>query len=277
MRRIHLIGVAVTAVVLAVAVAAAYAVPPSATTWSISAKVTPKKAGTKKKPKAEVVNLQMNSDTIPSGGSPATSTDIVIQLPKTLKWFGKNWPKSKQCDASAADAAKSNSVCPKGSRISLKTPSSTVNHVHATAQPDPTQPKIEEDLDLTAYVLKADPNHAPRPIKAGDLGLWLQSTPSAIVPISVMVGGTISKDRSKISVDIPQNVEEPVTGVPTGIEELFFTLDGKVKVKGKTYGAISSVGCKNKKWKTIITSIYRDGSKKSDFDTGKCSAKKKKK
>jgi hypothetical protein len=276
MRRIHLIGVAVTAVVLAVAVAAAYAVPPSATTWSISSKVTPKKAGTKKKPKAEVVDLKMNGDTTPPGGSPATSTDIVIQMPKTLKWYGKKWPKSKQCDASAADAAKSNSVCPKGSRVSLKKPTSKVNHVHATAQPDPAKPKIEEDLDLTAYVLKADSNHSPDPIKAGDLGLWLQSTPTAVVPISVMLGGNISKDGSKISVHIPQNVQEPVTGVPTGIEELFFTLDGKIKVKGKTYGAVSSVGCKNKKWKTTITSIYRDGSKKSDSDTGKCSAAKKK-
>jgi hypothetical protein len=276
MRRIHLIGVAVTAVLLAVAVAA-YAVPPSQTTWDITAKATPKKAGTKKKPKALVVNLQMNGDTIPPGGSPATSTDIVIQLPSTQKWFGTKWPKSKQCDASAADAAKSNSVCPKGSRISLKKPSSTVNHAHATAQPNPAQPKIEEDLDLTAYVLKADPNHSPKPIKAGDLGLWLQSTPGSVVPISVMVTSKISKNSTKISVDIPTNVEEPVQGVPTGIEELFFTLDGKIKVKGKTYGAISSVGCKNKKWKTNITSIYRDGSKKSDSDTGKCSAAKKKK
>lgn len=268
MRRIHVIGAAAVALVLVAAVAA-YAVPASQTTFEFTSTATPKKAGTKKKPKALKLKLSMKGETEPPGGSPATSTDILIQLPKTLKWYGAKWAKSKQCDAAKAEQG-DNSVCPKGSRVGG-------GNVVATAQPDPAKPKIVEPIKLTAYVLKAGPHpfdtSKPR-VKAGTLGLWLEATEP--VAVSTMLLGRISKKDTKISVEIPESVQQAVPGVFTGIEDLTFTLNGKTKAKRKTYGAVSSIGCKSKKWKVNVTNIYRDG-KKSDADTSPCSAAKKKK
>jgi hypothetical protein len=256
MRRIHLIGAAAAALLLAVAVAA-YAVPASETTFDLTTKVTPRDAGTAKKPTPEKVELNMKGDTVPAGGSPATSTDIIIDLPFGLKWYGNKWPRSKRCDQDAASNAKSDSVCPRGSKIGA-------GDVVATAQPDPAKPKIVEPIELTAYVLKN-----------GSLGLWLE----ADTPVSVrtMLEGKIQKRGRRINNHIPENVQEPVKGIPTGIETLNFVLNGRTTVNvrtagaavRRTYGAISSYGCRRKKWTVKVTNIYRDG-RKSDSATGRC-------
>jgi hypothetical protein len=267
MRRIHVIGAAAVALVLVAAVAA-YAVPASQTTFEFSSTASPTEAGTKKKPKALKLKLSMKGETVPAGGSPATSTDIVIKLPRTLKWYGAKWPKSKQCNAALAEQKRSKRVCPRGSKVGS-------GNVLATAQPDPTKPKIEEPIKLTAYTLKAGPHpfDSSKPnVKRGTLGLWLDA--SQPVEVHTMLVGRISKRNTKISVEIPESVQQAVPGVFTGIEDLSFTLNGKTKVRGKTYGAVSSVGCKRKKWKTVVTNIYRDGRKK-DSDTSPCSASEK--
>ena len=254
MRRIHVIGAAAIALVVLVAAVAAYANNPAATTtFDLQVKASPKKAGTKKKPKAETLTLEMTGDTEPAGGSPSTSTDVVIQLPSTLKWFGNKWPKKKRCTPQSAEEEKD---CPKGSKVGE-------GDVVASNRNETTGQKLSEEIELRAYVMKN-----------GGLGLLVEGTEP--LAFSALLPGKITKKGTKISVSIPQNVQEPLTGVPTGIEKLNFTLNGKVKVKRKTYGAISSVGCKNKKWKTVVTNIYRDGRKK-DSDTVKCSAAKKKK
>jgi hypothetical protein len=212
----------------------------------------------------------MKGDMEPPGGSPATSTDIVIQLPSTLKWYGAKWAKSNHCDAANAEQARSKSACPKGSKVGS-------GNVLATAQPDPAKPKIEEPIKLTAYTLKVGPHpfDPSQPnVKRGTLGLWLDA--SQPVEVHTMLLGRISKKNTKISVEIPESVQQAGPGVFTGIEDLSFTVNGKTKVKGKTYGAVSSVGCKKKKWKTVVTNIYRDG-KKTDSDTSRCSAAKKRK
>jgi hypothetical protein len=254
MRRIHLISAAAVAVVVLIAAVAAYAnAPASQTTFKLDVSSSPKKAGTKSKPKPVKTTLNMTGGTTTAGDSPATSTKIDIQLPSTQKWYGSKWPKSKRCaPQSSADKA----ACPAGSKIGT-------GHVVATNRSDPTKPKIVEQIDLTAYVMPS-----------GGLGLLVEGT--SPLPFSALLPGKISKKNTKISVSIPDNVQEPLAGVPTGIEQLKFTLSGKIKSKGKTYGAISSIGCKSKKWKTTVTNFYRDGKHKDD-DTVKCSAAKKKK
>jgi hypothetical protein len=253
MRRIHLIGAAAAVLVLAVAVAA-YAVPASETTFDFESTAKPRNAGTKANPQAETVELEMTGGTTTGSGSPSTSTDIVIQMPSTLKWFGSKWPRSKRC-ARGADAADD---CPRGSKVGT-------GHVTATAQPDPTRPKIVEEIDLTAYILNN-----------GGLGLLIRGTTP--VAFTAMLQGRITRRNTRISVHIPDNVQEPVPGVPTGIEDLRFTLSGKVTVRTRasaaqrrrqTYGAISSVGCKNRRWRTTVINIYRDG-RKTDSDSSPC-------
>jgi hypothetical protein len=252
MRRIHLIGAAAAALLLAIAVAAAYAnAPTSETTFDTTAKFKPKNAGTKAKPTPEKVTLTQTGGSDPAGRSPQTTTDVIIQLPSTVRWYGKKWAKSKRCDAEKANNAHSDSGCPRGSRIGK-------GHVKASNSNETTGGKINEEIDLTAYVLTD-----------GSLGLWLEATQP--VQITTMLVGKISKKNTKISVHIPNNVQEPVPGVPTGIEVLNFSVTGKTKSKGKTYGALSSIGCKRKKWTVKTTSLYRDGGRKTDSASSRCS------
>lgn len=258
MRRMHVIGVAAVALVaLAVAVTANANSPASQTTFDLQVAAKHpakfgKRAGTPKKPKPVNLTLEMTGDTEPPGGSPSTSTDVVIQLPSTHKWFGSKWPKSKRC---SPETVEEKEACPAGSKIGD-------GKVLASNKNETTGQKLPEDIELTAFVLKS-----------GGLGLFVEGTEP--LQFAALLPGKISNKNTKISVHIPDNVQEPLTGIPTGIEDLTFTLTGKIKSKGKTYGAISSVGCKNKKWKTVVTNIYRDGRNKDD-DTVKCTAAKKK-
>jgi hypothetical protein len=263
MKRISLISAAVAVLVLAVAISAYANLPSSQTTFAVTSTVTPKEAGTSKSPKAVKERLGMSGATTTGAGSPQTSKRIDIQLPKTLKWYGDKLPKSKRCDGGKASDQKSDSVCPKASKIGS-------GHVDASNSNETTQSRITEAIDLTAYVLKD-----------GSLGLWLHAEKPAV--IDTMLTGKISKQHTKISVAIPSNVQQPVAGVPTGIDNLTFTLKGKVKAKakkgkkGKSYGAISSIGCKQKKWTVSVTNFYADGGKITKSDDSPCKAAKKKK
>ena len=258
MRRMHVIGAAATVLVVLVAAVAAYANSTAENTTfdlSVAAKHPSKfgkRAGTAAKPKPLNLTLDMKGDTEPAGGSPSTSTDIVIQLPSTQKFFGKKWPRSKRCSPATIEEKE---ACPAGSKIGS-------GDVLASNKNETTGQKLPEEIELTAFVLKS-----------GGLGLFVEGTEP--LQFAALLPGKISKKNTKISVHIPDNVQEPLAGIPTGIEDLTFTLNGRIKSKGKTYGAISSVGCKNKKWKTVVTNIYRDGRKK-DSDTVKCTAAKKK-
>lgn len=273
MRRNHVIGAAVAMIaVLAVAVAA-YAVPSSETTIDFSSSATPKNAGTKKKPKKTNVSINIDEATTSGQGSPQTTTDVTIKLPSTLKWFGSRWANSKRCDGLRAQNATSDSVCPKGSKVGSGT-------VRATSQEDLSQPKVTENFKLTAYVLKGGTNPDPDPsqprrVKAGSLGLWLEGDP---FPITLMLVGRIDQKNSRIRIHIPTTAQEPAPGTPFGIERLRFKLNGKTTVRKRsrgrtvrrTYGVVSSVGCKNKNWTTKASFKFRDGANRTETDRSSC-------
>jgi hypothetical protein len=253
MRRTHVIGAAAVALVVLVAAVAAYAnAPADQTTFALTVTGTPKDAGTKAKPKAKKITLGMKGDTVPPGGSPATSTDVIIQMPSTHKWMGAKWPRSKRC---SPDTVEEKEACPRGSKVGS-------GDVVASNRNETTGQKLSENIKLTAFVLKS-----------GGLGLFVEGT--SPLTFAALLPGKISNKNTKISVRIPENVQEPLQNVNTGIEDLTFTLNGKIKVKGKTYGAVSTVGCKKGgKEKTKVTNVYRpeNGVKKQnvDSDTTRC-------
>jgi hypothetical protein len=237
--------------VLALSVAAiAIANPASDTTLDVTTVVKPKKAGTKANPKPEVLTLTIAGGTVSGTGQPSTSTQINSLVPDTFIQQSRKWPKSKRCDIDEVNNAKSDSVCPKGSKVGF-----------GSSQAKAGNGSIIQDLELTAFV-----------IKNGNIGFFLNgSTP---VQTQVMLESKV-KGR-QLNTVIPPNVQEPVPGFATGITLLKVTFNGKVKVKGETIGILESKGCKNHKWKFTITNIYRDGSKK-DSDTVACNPTPKKK
>lgn len=203
------------------------------TTMDASLKVSPSKAGTSKKPKPVRLTLGIEGATQSGTGQPDTSTRIRVQLPKGIKWNGKLWPKAKRCSVSKANAQGSMSVCPKGSKIGS-------GHVTALGGGG----GVVEEIDLDAFVTTG-----------GGLGLFLTATQP--LPINAMLEGKVSGQT--IDVAIPANIQEPITGVPTGIRSLNFTVSGKTKVKGKTRGALESSTCSGGKWTSKVTNVLRTG------------------
>jgi hypothetical protein len=201
------------------------------TTMDTSLKVSPTKAGTKKKPRSASVSLGIEASS-PSG-RPDTTTRLKVTLPKGLQWNGKRWPSKARCSPANATAKKSASACPRGSKVGSG---------HVTALGGPTGGVVEE-IDLTAFVTTR-----------GNLGLFLKAvTP---VPLGVMLEGKVN--GRTIDVAIPTNIQEPVPGVATGIKSLRFKLSGKAKIGGKSRGIVESTSCSGS-WKAQITNILRGG------------------
>jgi hypothetical protein len=210
------------------------------TTMDTSLKVSPTKAGTKKKPRAAALNLGIEG-TSPSG-MPGTTTRLKVALPKGFQWNGKRWPSKARCSASMATAKKSASVCPPGSKVGS-------GHVTAVAG----NGSLVEEIDLTAFVTTA-----------GNLGLFLKAT--SPVPLGVMLEGKV-KGRT-IDVSIPTNIQEPVPGIATGIKTLRFKLSGKAKIGGKSRGIVETTSCSGS-WKAKVTNVLRDGTV-TDSASAKC-------
>jgi hypothetical protein len=230
MRKVIFGGALVGALTLALTTTA---LAQTQTTMETSLGLAPAKAGTSKSPKRVTLKLGIEGGTQSGTGQPDTSTSIRVQLPRGIKWNGKAWPSSKRCSVSRANAQGSFSVCPKGSRIGS-------GHVTALGG----NGSVVEEIDLDAFVTTG-----------GNLGTFLTATQP--LPINAMLEGRVSGQN--INIAIPTNIQEPVTGVPTGIRTLNFTLNGKVKVKGKTRGVVESSACQGGKWTATITNVLRTG------------------
>jgi hypothetical protein len=215
------------------------------TLMNVDFSVKSKKAGTKKKGRPVSLTIAVEQSTRTGTGQPATSRQLKIALPKEFRWNGKLYPSSKRCDPAAATRAKSTSVCPKGSKIGS-------GHVTAVASGG----NLTEELDVSVFVTTG-----------ADLGLFLDSAPTAPVSIQTMLVGGVSGGRN-VSINIPSEIQEPLTGVPSAIKQLRTTINGTVTRKGKKRGVIESFGC-NRAWTLSFTSVFRDGSLK-DSDFARC-------
>jgi hypothetical protein len=235
--RNRILASALAAVVALSLAAVALANPASDTSFDVTLNVPnkSKNSGTKKKPRPVVFTLGMKGDTISGSGQPATTTDFLITLPKQWKWNGKLWAKKNRCSVSEASAQRTFDACPKGSRIGS-------GDVVALANNGGLIERLTVDAAVTT---------------TGNLGLFIRA--SVPVPIATMLEGKVSK-KGVIKVHIPENIQEPAPGVPTGIETLSFKLNGTTKAKGKKRGIVESVACK-KRWSIKVKNTYRDGSK----------------
>jgi len=211
------------------------------TTVKYESTVSSKDAGTKKRPKAVKLGIDVTGDTVDGMGQPATSTKLIITLAKGFRINSKRWPRRSRCSQDAANRAKSDSVCPRGSRAG-----------RGRANVDGADGAISRTLNVKTYVLSD-----------GSLGFFLRSASGEVPVVSQMLRGKVSGRR--ISVAIPTNVQEPVQGVPTGIRKLKASISAKARIKGKRRGLIETVGCSRKKWKFTFTDIFRDGRKSTSF------------
>ena len=204
-------------------------------------KTTPTKAGTKAKP----ANTKLFVDiiTIPAPNDPPFATsDTVVHFDKNLVFNGS---KLKNCTQATVQGDETK--CPSGSKVG--TGKATGNALGQT-----------ENLTVTAF-------NGP-----GGNKIELHVVGSAPLVIDSVIEGTLSNDTGlygkKLSVTVPDNLQQPLTGV-------FATLtDFQVSVKGtgsKKKPFVGLKGCTAKKLNFKADLTYTDGTSQSATTTAPCS------
>jgi hypothetical protein len=179
----------------------------------ITAKLTPTKAGTKKKPKNAKLTLSVKNNQ-----NDATVDTIVVNLGKQIKLDGKGF---KYCTADTLNG-QGKTACPSGSKAGGGTASAVVGPGHVPLK-----------FTVDAYV--------------GSKKTIIFYTQQVGGTVRKALVGTVSKGSgkfgSKISIKIDEDLQQPAPGVFSSLVGLDTTLSAK---KGKNY-LISTIGCKSKK------------------------------
>jgi hypothetical protein len=176
-------------------------------------KVSPTKAGTKKKPKSVKVTTYVQNN-VPN----TTAEKIEIDFPKTVRISGKGLT---ACKLSAIQA-QGKSACPSKSKAGTGVS-------HAVVGPD----RVPLNFSVTAYV--------------GGKNLVIFYIEQQGGTVTKALQGKISKASGKYAqklvITIPPDLQQPAPGLYAALTDLKSTLSLK---KGKN-ALISSVGCKKKK------------------------------
>ena len=203
------------------------------TTFELSKfSASPGKSGTKKNPKAVTLSLGVKGGTKDGTGQASTSKALKITLPKGLNWNGKAWAKGKRCDLKAANKKKSDSVCPKGSKVGS-------GHADAVAL------GTKEPIDVTAYVTTS-----------GGLGLWLKA--SQPLPINEMLEGKLN--GNVITVNIPRTSRSPWSASRPPSRPSASASTARPRSTARARGVIESTACSGGKWTLKFENIMTDGS-----------------
>lgn len=237
MRKFALLATAASVVAIPVA-GVAYA---ATVDQSINVTVSPTKAGTKAKPAP--IKLKVDIKTVKKVESETFATKTaVISFDKNIVF---NTSSFKTCSKATVQANEGN--CPSGSKVGS---GSAVGNALGQTQ----------NLKVSAF---NGPSNT----------LNLHVTGSAPLAIdSVIVGklGTASgKYGRKLSVTIPDNLQQPLPGVFATLTSFITTIDKKTS-KGKPYVGLK--GCSSKKLNFKGDFVFTDGTKVTATDTVACKA-----
>jgi hypothetical protein len=194
---------------------------------TMDVKVTPSKAGTKKKPKDTVVDLS-----ITNGDFTQTASRLEIWLPKNVRINTKGF---KRC--SVATLANGPSACPKGSKVGSGTADA-----RAGVNVSPTPPVLA--FVVNAFVTGKN-----------SIAFHLQQQGGSIAAVApAKITKASGKYGQKLDVSIP---EEPAQQYPAGLYNGLEKLQTKLGSKKKGKSIIESVGCASRKhpYKAAITFV----------------------
>ena len=198
---------------LALAAVAIAQTPPSVT---VTATISPSKAGTKTTPKSEKLNLTI----VNSKESKTSASKIEISIPKSLKLSTKGL---KTCSVSKLDA-QGKASCPKGSLAGLGTADALVNP--SSANPAPLKFNVSTFVagkNLLAFYLEQ---------QGTDSGVQ-QALPAKITTVRHKVYG------QKLTINIPGNLQQPAPGVYSALQQIKNSLG----LKSGKHALLTSVGC----------------------------------
>ena len=182
----------------------------------VTATVSPSKAGTKKKPKSEKLNLTINN----SRESKTSASKIEISIPKSMKLSTKGL---KTCSVSKLDS-QGKASCPKGSLAGLGTADALVN----PASPNPAPLKFNVSTfvagkNLLAFYLEQ---------QGTDSGVQ-QALPAKITSVKHKVYG------QRLTINIPANLQQPAPGVYSTLIQIKNSLG----LKSGDHALLTSIGC----------------------------------
>ena len=204
---------ALTALALA-AVAIAQTPPPSI---DVTATISPSKAGTKKKPKSEKLNLLIDNNR----DSKTSASKIEISFPKTLVLSTKGL---KTCSVAKLDA-QGKASCPRASVAGLGTANALVN----PTSDNPASLKF----NVTTYVAGTNLLAFYLEQQGNDSGVQ-QALPAKITTVS----GSKTYGQ-KITISIPANLQQPAPGVYSTLIQIKNSLG----LKSGTNALVKSIGC----------------------------------
>jgi hypothetical protein len=208
-----LMGAVAASATLAIAAGAIAQVPAAGT---FTANASPSDAGTARKPKNTKLFFSTNVTTPNS-----TADTIVVKLPPQLKFSGKGF---KSCSFEDLSAAPAISTCPAGSKAGPKG--------SANALVGPASSPIKAPLNFDVYPFVEDANTFIFFLsqQGGDVRRPLR--------------GEITNKGTKLTITIPIDLRQPggLDASLVGISQTFYA-----KRNGRYI--VSSVGCKNRKWK----------------------------
>lgn len=212
---------------------------------NLTASVSPSNSGTPENPTPASVNVTAKITGAPVGapdGSGATKS-IEAKLPYPLLFNPVAFP---ACDADQVRARK----CSSSAKIG------TGKVVGGAAG------GIVETLKLTAYNGKG-------------YRLLLLVEGTTPLRIDSVLAGTIRSGDGQYGMsllnEVPENLQQPVSGVFTTVTEFSLKVDKKRKINGKTIGYVSTAGCSGGKWPFSATVTYRNDTTESGSTSAKCS------
>jgi hypothetical protein len=200
---------------------------------TVTSKITPSKAGTKAKPKASKITLNV----VNSAASKTTAAKIAITFPATLKLSTKGLP---QCTASDEDVLnKTPQVVCKASIAGSGTAAALLGPTGANPAP---------------LAFKVTPI-----VGKNELLFFLTQNPGNV---KAVLHGKIS--GKKLTISIPTFLQQPAPGTYSALNGLKTTLSLK---KGKN-ALITSTGCKGGAQKVGVTVTYANNPAPPTAPTG---------
>jgi hypothetical protein len=205
---------------------------------SIKITLSSKKAGTKKKPKRE--SLKIAIATTPKDSVPFATRKTVLFFDKNLVFSPKAF---KTC--TAARLQQGESSCPQAARVGSGTArGAAIGQV--------------QNLKVTAY-------NGPKST------ILLHVTGATPLQIDSVIVGTLSRSSgaygSRLTVPIPENLQQPVPGVFATLTSFITT------VRGQRHGTpyVGLKGCSGGRLRFKGTFTFTDNSVKTATDTVRCS------
>ena len=185
-------------------------------TTTLDASVSPKKAGTKKKPKSTTLR------TVLTVAKPGTTVEVIeLKVSDKLKFSGKGFKKCNIDDLIAAGI----SACPSGSAAGTKGTATAVIEPGGAPLDFEVYPFVEDSNTFLFYLNGINGNGVQTAIK-----------------------GEITNKGHKLRITIPFELRQPA-----GLDATLTSIDATFKGKAGKNSIVSSTGCKKKKHKVTGT------------------------